>query len=255
MFDLHNHTLPGVDDGAKSMQEALEMAAIAAREGIQGILLTPHHKDVAGLLQDGSFFTKVEEFRQEVKRSNIPLQIFEATENAIEPDLPEKLKIGLALPVNKNRYVLVELPPPLLPPFTDDTLFKLQLGGYTPILVHPERCAEFQRDRTRLERLVERGMLVQVTASSLTGEWGSELRSFAGDLLRHNLAHIIASDAHRPTGHRSPTLSRGVAAAASIVGEERARAMVTTVPEAILAGKRAELPEPVQKKRRLFFWK
>lgn len=250
-YDLHNHTLPGVDDGARDMEMAVRMAAMAVEDGISTVLLTPHNRDVAGVVREGHFFERVEELRQAALREGIPIRFVVGMENHLEPDLPEQVERGLALPINGTQYILVELPFNLLPVYTDETLFGLQLKGLVPVIAHPERCEGLVRDPEKLAALVQRGMLAQVTASSIIGRFGAEARNAAELFLRRNLVHIIATDAHSSRGPRVPVISQGLEQAARIVGKKRAWEMATDIPEAVIEG----LPVPAQPvaKRRRFF--
>jgi protein-tyrosine phosphatase len=114
------------------------------------------------------------------------------------------------------------------------------------VLAHPERLEVFQRDPDLLEGFVERGMLSQVTAGSVLGSFGSRVKRLTHSLLRRRLVHVLASDTHSPRGPRSPLLPPGVEAAAAIVGEERARAMVVDTPKAILDDLPVEVETPIR---------
>src|SRR5581483_3540335 len=108
--------------------------------------------------------------------------------------------------INGGRYLLVEWPVDQYPSWSDEVIFTLQVRGISPIIAHAERYRVVQRDPERLARLVERGVLVQVTAASLLGEAGHAVRQTAELLVRRSLAHVLATDSHGPT-HRSPRLS------------------------------------------------
>jgi protein-tyrosine phosphatase len=139
----------------------------------------------------------------------------------------------------------------------EQTIFELQVAGFVPIIAHPERYTEVIKDPSLIHTLVERGVLTQVTAASLTGAFGREVQETAQMFLAHGLTHVIASDAHG-TGPRSPMLSEAVAVAAELVGEDRALAMATETPARILADERVDVAplEPLQqrKRRRWRFW-
>ena len=127
-------------------------------------------------------------------------------------------------------------------------IFALKMKGITPIITHPERHSAINRDMDILYELVRMGALSQVTAMSITGDFGGTVRQCAEVLLKHRLVHVIASDAHSPEG-RPPVLSRAVDAAAEIVGSyEEAVRMVKELPAAILSGERVEIPEPMPTK-------
>ncbi|MCH8194720.1 MAG: hypothetical protein IIB12_01445 [Chloroflexi bacterium] len=249
--DIHNHTIPGVDDGPKGMDDALKMASIAADDGIETVLLTPHNRDVAALTRHGRLDEQADRLRQAAATDGISVRFLLATENYLEPDLPQQVKQGTALPINGTSYILVELPyMGMLALYTDDTLFQLQLSGLIPIIAHPERCEALANRPELLEAFVQRGMLAQVTSASITGAFGRDFQRSADHMLRHGLVHVIATDAHMARGPRVPVMSDGVRAAAKIVGDERALEMATTIPAAIVEGRPVDVPKPKPAKRR-----
>ena len=119
----------------------------------------------------------------------------------------------------------------------------LQLRRLVPVIAHAERYSALASQPEILERLALRGMLMQVTAGSLLGEWGAQAREMAEMLITRRMAHVIASDAHSAR-RRSPVLSGGLRRATQLVGEEAAQAMVTAVPSAILRDEEIAVPEP-----------
>ncbi len=257
MFDLHTHILPGLDDGAKTLEEAVEMVRIAAEDGTRAILVTPHSKDVQEASAHDLVHTRLAELREEVDRRGIGIDILLGMENHLTPDLPDLVERGEGYPINGNSYILVELPFTLYPDYAEEVLFKLQLQGYTPVIAHPERQDSIQRDPGIMERLVERNILGQVTATSLVGRFGPEAQKSSSTLLKRNLVHIIASDAHRPKGPRTPVMAEAVEEAARLIGRERAEAMTTSTPQAVLEGRAVRL-EPLPGaagKRDWRFWK
>ena len=251
MFDLHSHILPGLDDGAKTLEEAVEMVRMAAGDGTRAILATPHSRDVQEAAAHETVREKVDELRKEAKRQGIDIEILLGMENHMTPDLLELVDRGEGYPINGHNYILVELPFTIYPNYADELLFQLQLRGLTPLIAHPERQEAIQRDPDIMEGLVQRGILGQVTAMSITGKFGSEAQKSAHTLMRRNLVHVIASDGHRPKGPRTPVMAEAVTYAAKIVGPERADAMAVLVPQAILEGRTVDLeslPRPTHKK-------
>ena len=234
MYDLHCHILPGVDDGAKSPDDTLEMARVAAEQGTEAILATPHLRDVTARSSVSQVRSLLDEVNGRLESKGIGLKLLLGMENHLDVDLPEEVSQGRALPMNGSRYILVEMPFSGRPNYAEDSLFQLQLQGLVPVLAHPERIQAFQDDPSFLAGLVERGMLSQITAGSLLGHFGGKVRRFTVSLLRQGLVHVMASDAHFPTGPRSPALRPGVEAAASILGVERAESMVTETPKSIV---------------------
>ncbi|MDO8671501.1 MAG: CpsB/CapC family capsule biosynthesis tyrosine phosphatase [Dehalococcoidia bacterium] len=256
MIDIHSHILYGVDDGAQSLEDSLEMARVAAADGIHTIVATPHGIEWSTDCNWPETVGRVKSLQDELNRLSIELKIAPGLEVYLTPGLAKQIDEGSAFPLNGSRYILVEMPMNLFPIYAEQAIFELQLKGLIPILAHPERNAGIQKDYRLLQKLVDRGVLGQVTAASLCGSFGSRTKETARVLLQRNLVHIIASDAHSPQGHRAPILSAGLAEAASLVGVERANAMVTAIPEAILADRDIIVEPPVELKPRTWsFWR
>ena len=245
MYDLHAHILPGVDDGAATMEDAIEMARIAAANGTRAILATPHRKDVT----EDSSVRHIRELTAELQRrlddERIPLTLALGMENHIDAALPEDVIAGKALTMGGSRYILVEMPffgDIGQHEFVEGALIGLQSQGLTPVFAHPERIEAFRRQPALLERYIGMGMLSQLTRGSLLGHWGADVRQFALALLRAGMAHILSSDTHAPNPPRTPELGDALKVAAAVVGERSARAMVVHTPRAILEDKKRITP-------------
>ena len=241
MFDLHSHILPGLDDGAKTIEESMKMLRAAAGNGIRGMAATPHGKDVreAGAL--GLVSEHVETLNGLAGEERLDIKIYVGMENHLTPDLPELAVSGWAFPINGGPYILVELPFDSLPDYTDEVLTRLQEQGLTPLIAHPERQADIMRDPSTMGDLVGRGMLGQVTSTCILGRFGPEARDTAELLLKNGWVHVISTDCHRPTGPRAPMMAESVVEAGKIVGLETARAMAVDVPRSILMGRPIEV--------------
>jgi protein-tyrosine phosphatase len=248
MIDLHTHMLPDWDDGAKDWEEAAAMARAADEDGIKKIGLTPHvfrltkHGDDLGLFEQ-----RLEEFG--LRAARLPVQFFRGAEVYLHDRLIESLKKN-KLTVNGSCYVFIEFPVENVIAGVKDLFYRVMLAGYIPIISHPERNAVFGKSPALLHELVCMGALAQVTAKSILGEFGHEAEKAAEVYLRHNLVQIIASDAHDSV-NRPPLLGRAVERAARIVGRDKALAMVTEIPQAILDNKAIpEWGEPVNPEKR-----
>ncbi len=258
VIDLHTHLLPDVDDGASSLEEALALCRHAAEDGTGVAVVTPHsagHGLPSGRArprpEDVETWTAA--LQAEVDGAGVGLRLVPGMEVYAEPDLLDRPDSLMTL--GGSRYLLLELPSQRFPPGTPDLVFRLQLAGYVPIIAHPERNENVAARPELLYGLVSRGCLAQVTAMSLTGGAGRAARAAAELLLRADLVHVIASDAHR-LPERPAGLSAAVARAARIVGEARARAMVTSVPQAVLDDRPVTGFSPVRprRRRRWFGW-
>jgi len=130
-----------------------------------------------------------------------------------------------------------------VPIHVDETIFQLRLQGLTPVMAHPERVAYYLEDFDRVEASVRLGALTQVTGASVAGKFGSKAQEFSHRMLKRNLVHVLASDAH-DVRHRPPALSDAVSAAARLVGPEAARRFVEENPRAILEGREVDAGGP-----------
>ncbi len=244
MYDLHAHILPGVDDGARSPLETLEMSRAAAASGTKVALATPHRKDV---IEDWSI-EHVVRLTSDMNAQNaelgVDVSLALGMENHLDAGLPAEIDAGRALPMNGSRYILIEMPFFGRPDYIERALSEVQERGLTPVLAHPERIEAFQREPEMLKKFIERGMLSQITSGSVVGTWGAEVARFTRELLRRRMAHVMASDTHRAKGRRSPNMGVGVEAAARIVGQAAASAMVSDTPLAILEDRPVEVEQP-----------
>ena len=245
MIDLHSHILPMIDDGAQNLRESLEIAQLAWEDGITQMVATPHDTGWGGSWQ--STRESVQTLQVELGHHEIPLQVLPGLEIRIALNTPKQAREGHLLTLNDSRYLLIELPFTHYPPYTDHVIFELQVAGFVPILAHPERYSYLKTDPMKLFALVERGALVQITTSSILGEFGARVRDFSRLLLEHRLAHVISSDAHG-VSIRPPGLSQAIETASRWIGEQQATAMVTSIPEAIVNDQTWQTESPVEPK-------
>ena len=212
------------------------MAKIAAGQGTKVLLATPHMKDVNELSSVEHAWSVFHKLSEQVENAGIPITLAMGMENHVVPDLPLMFSRGEALTINDSNYALIEMPFFEKPAYLEQTLFSILDLGIIPVLAHPERIKCIQDDMELLARFVEHGMLSQITAGSLLGHFGSRVRRFTEELLCRNLAHVMASDTHRPAGTRSPNLKEGLVAATKLVGAENSQNLITTIPKSILEG-------------------
>ncbi|GAA0606317.1 tyrosine protein phosphatase [Virgibacillus siamensis] len=199
MIDIHCHILPGIDDGAKTMEDSLDMAKTAAQQGIKTIVATPHHCNGKYDNYKQDIITRTNELNERLSKEGIPLTVLPGQESRIHGDMIEGLQKGEVAPLNDTKYVFVEFPSNQVPRYTKQLLFDMQVAGYTPIIVHPERNSKLIEHPTMLFEFVQRGALTQVTAASLAGKFGKKIQKFSNQLVEANLTHFIASDAHNTT--------------------------------------------------------
>lgn len=240
MIDIHTHILPGMDDGAGDMAESLAMSRVAVEDGIHTIVATPHV--LPGVFDNDK--NKIQmitaELNQALQQHNIAVKILPGAEYRLQPDLPRKLLRGELLTINNNgRYLLVELPSAFIPEYTDQILYEIQLQGVTPIIAHPERNGGFAARPAILQEMVSRGILAQITSSTITGSFGKQVKKTAWSFIKKGLVHLVASDAHSSTG-RAPLLSDAYKEIQKHLGSKFARQLIQQNPELIIEGQQLE---------------
>lgn len=255
MIDLHTHILPGVDDGVKTMDDAVAFARMAVADGVTTAVATPHYRD--GFFVNGrtEVLAGVEALRARLRSEGVPLDVLPGAEVHISPDLVARVRSGHAPTLADNgRTVLFELSMSQYPLDLENLVFQMRLAGMQVLFAHPERIRYFEDDVTRYEAVIRLGAFGQLTTGSVTGLFGEEIEAFSEELVRKGLVHVIASDAHNTRG-RPPVLSAALARVASWVGEEHARRMADDIPRAFIEGRDPELP-PLQapKPRRRSFY-
>lgn len=237
MLDLHCHILPGMDDGPTEMAESLRMAARAVADGISAVVATPHVGNGVFNNRPEEIFAGVERLRVNLHEAGIPLQIYPGAEVHLVPQLSETVNARQVITINHGRYLLLELPEILLVDSCKAELFNLRMQGIVPIIAHPERHAYFQKHQGALLELLEMGMLCQVTAQSLLGDFGSRIQKCAEQMVRNRQVQVLASDAHGAE-NRVPALTEAVKRAARLLGNrEEAEALAGAIPRSIVANR------------------
>lgn len=204
MIDLHCHILPSVDDGAKSIDMSLKMAVEAKNNGIEKILLTPHHNDGQYMNSKKSIIDKANNLQHIFYDNGIEIEVRAGQEVHINGNLLEDIDNNNILYTNDNgiKYMMLELPHNEVPKYVYDMIFELQVKGITPIIVHPERNIGIQKKPDILYDLVKRGCLTQITATSYVGGFGKKIQRFTERIIDSGLGFTFSSDAHNLQGRR-----------------------------------------------------
>jgi protein-tyrosine phosphatase len=207
VIDLHCHVLPGLDDGPADLAGSVMIARLAAADGTRTMVATPHIREdysfELDLIAEGT-----NAVNERLEQEGVGLRVVPGGEVALSI-LSQLRPADLAkVTLGSSRSLLVESPYQEATDTVEDTLFSLQVGGYYPILAHPERSPSFMKDPDRLEALVERGVLCSVTAASMAGRFGRTVQRFTRLMFERGLVHDVASDAH-DIRKRAPGLSAG----------------------------------------------
>jgi len=232
MHDIHCHILPGLDDGAKTIEDSLAMAEDAIADGITHVVGTPHASS------SHTFdFGKVRAARDLLQEKlGDRLAIATGCDFHLNPENLEALqKDSAQFCVNQKDYLLVEFNEFSIPPWMDQALHELQLAGIRPIVTHPERNGILRTQPDRLMNWVRRGCFVQVTAGSLTGVFGPSAREMVWYWIGKGLIHFVSSDAHN-TARRPLKLRFAYDAVKAQFGDERAEGLFVENPRAAFEG-------------------
>ncbi|SIS82635.1 tyrosine-protein phosphatase [Salimicrobium salexigens] len=250
MIDIHSHILPDVDDGAQSERESLEMAEQALEEGIHTIVATPHFKNGHWDNSRRDIEAKVHVLNRFFEENEVPLKVLPGQETRINGDMLADIDNQEVLTINHGQYVFVEFSSDSVPRYTGQLLYDLQLKGYKPIIVHPERNSYLQEKPSVLHDFIQQGAYAQLTAGSLIGSFGKEVKKFSEQLLEAKLIHLIASDAHN-VKHRPFHMKEAFERIEKLYGPETREAFLDNArfvvdDEPLFA----EPPEHVRKKKR-----
>ena len=236
IIDIHNHSLPKIDDGAKDNDMSIEMLKVAVDSGTSQIVLTPHHLNGAFNNFRDSIVEDTSKLQALANEQEIPIKLHYGTEIHLVPEtVPQIIENKALTYCGLGKAALIELPKNSIPSGTESILSKLIYNGITPIIAHPERNSSLRRDHTQFIEWIEFGCKSQVTGQSCTGGFGSSLEEFSFELISKNLVHFIASDAHRPTG-RSPNLKDALATITENFGEQAAQTLFHDNPLRLING-------------------
>jgi protein-tyrosine phosphatase len=251
--DIHCHMLPALDDGASNREEALAMAEMAVADGIETIVVTPHQLGSHAKNSGEQIRAATAEFQRLLDKRRAPLRVLPGADVRIEPDLLQRIRSGEVVTLGDHRrHVLLELPHDVYVPL-DRLLSELAAAGLVGILSHPERNRGILHQPGVVGPLVERGCLLQVTAGSLTGAFGSQVQKFASSLVEQGLVHFISTDAHS-TKTRPPTLAPAFERLVEMAGENVALDLCCRHPAAVAAGDFVPPGRRISKRRTWTGW-
>lgn len=200
MIDLHSHILPGVDDGAQTIEEAVEMARASVRAGTRAIFATPHVMKGSYYAAPAQIVNTLSELDRAVKRAGVDLLLFPGSEIYPEPTLPADYKAGRVTGLGNTRFLLIEAPAYELAPSFETLLFKIAVAGAFPVLAHPERNPSLNQDIDRLVVIAERGVLLQASVPSFFGNYGRRAQAAVEKMARLGIIAFLGTDAHDPRG-------------------------------------------------------
>jgi protein-tyrosine phosphatase len=197
-YDLHLHVLPGLDDGARTIDASLEMLEGLRAVGYRHFVATPHCDDHRFTYAWDRVDAAYAELREAVERRGLDVDLRRGAEYTYGPRFHAHVTERRAVTLADSRYVLLELPEAFMPATMPTALFDVGAHGYYPVLAHPERCKPFHDDVPRLAELANGRALVQVSFRSLAGTFGRTIKRTAWRLVTDEVADLVATDCHSP---------------------------------------------------------
>lgn len=246
MIDLHCHLLPGVDDGARTMEEALTLARAAVANGVQAAVLTPHV--YPGVFDNcwSSLVPVFDAYRRALYAARIPLRVYLGGEVHLHPDIFDLLARDElpAIGVQDGKpLVLIEFPDGSIPPGAETACRMFTEQGMRWLIAHPERNKAVMRDPARIRPFVDMGCMLQLTAASVIGEFGSAAAETAHILLARGMVHVVSTDAHN-LRHRPPRLKEARSLLSQRYGLGLAYRLTEETPLQIISGRQDFWPIP-----------
>jgi protein-tyrosine phosphatase len=246
VIDIHCHPLPALDDGAESLEESVAMMRMAAEDGITHTVATPHC-NYRYTFDPELNRQKAAELQASI--GDIPKVLLGCDFHLSYENVQHLMNNRANFTINGSSYVLVEFAEHFIPRQFEQVLYDVAVADLKPIITHPERNPVFQTRPDLVYEWVARGCLIQVTAQSYVGGFGSKAKSLAERWLDQNLVHFFATDAH-DTRHRPPLLSPCYERVAAAYGRETADRLLIQNPEAVINDKPLpEGPQPIDSRR------
>lgn len=207
-IDMHCHILPGVDDGAKSLEDTRDMLTTAYKEGIRTIVATPHHHDTRGKAPVEVLRKRLRDVEELIDDMEIDMEIHLGMEVYFGQDVLEELVRGQLATMGGSEYILLEFAPEDDFGYIQRAVQKVQMKGYGVILAHAERYMCLAKNIDNIRYLVDMGAYIQVNASSIIG--GFTMKRFIKALMKERLVHFVGTDAHSQNS-RSPLMQKAAA--------------------------------------------
>ncbi len=197
MRDIHSHILYGIDDGAKTKEQSLDILRKAAACGVTDIVLTPHFiKDSKYQANNRLKKSRMSDLVKSLKEENIDIKLYLGNEVYIDEGLVPHLKSDI-MPINNSKYLLVEFPLNFKLVMLEEKLNEIMKSGLIPIIAHPERYVCYYKDFKFFEDLIDKGCLLQGNVGSLFCKYGKKSASMLKELLKRDMIFVLGFDVHR----------------------------------------------------------
>ena len=233
MIDMHCHILPNVDDGSKSLEESLEMAKIAYKEGIRHIINTSHYHTEVDYVTGERLLEIAADFNAELEKIGIGLRVTVGNELYFNEGLMKSLDDKGFYTLAGSRYVLLEFRPDSIPDCMEEVAYEFNIRGYTPVIAHVERYSQVLHDIRLAENMIDAGFLLQMNSSSLMHKDNSIFARFCKAAMKRRMIHFVASDAH-DSKNRVPAMRVAYEEVKRLAGEHVAMEVFISNPQKIM---------------------
>ena len=237
MIDIHNHVLPNIDDGSKSIEMSLRMLKYAYEQGVTEVVNTVHYQHPLFLNIDHSLesFERIKKSLQlKLNDCGVQIKIHLGSEVYYYENLLKIVNEPLTT-LGGGKYMLIEFPPKNMPNSQKQTLFDLKISGVTPIIAHPERYQLVQENFSIIYDWINAGCLIQVDAGSLLGLMGKKAKESSLLIVKEGCCHILASDAHNDS-NRNFCIGDAYNCVKNIIGKKNSDLLVYEYPLSIIKG-------------------
>lgn len=232
MIDIHSHILPGIDDGARNIEESMQIIREAKQAGFDAIISTSHYIEAS---YDSSKSQR-QELIKELKKNEDILKIYNGAEAYISDNFLELIKEDILPTLNDSRYLLFELPMRNQALNLNEVIYELVANDYVPIIAHPERYSYIQDNPKIVFDLIDRGALFQCNYGSIIGNYGIKTKRTLKKLLKNDAVHFFGSDVHRPNSvYKQMDVIKSKLI--KIIGEEKFNELSTINPDKVIKNK------------------
>ena len=251
MIDVHNHILHDIDDGARGLEESVELVKEAKKAGFDKIISTSHYME--GYYEADSNERKelIDELKEELKKQSVDIKIYLGNEIYLSSNIIKLLEEEKASTLNGTDYVLFEMPLNIKPLNLYEIIYKIQSNKKIPILAHPERYTFVQEDIQLIYDLIEKGVLMQANFASIVGVYGKNAQKTVKHLFKNDMVHLLGSDTHRK-GTIYKEMPRILNVLKEFIGEDRLTELTQTNPERVLDNEKIFIRKPQKRKQTIF---
>ncbi len=237
MIDMHSHILPEIDDGAKSIEESIEMIKEAYKAGFTAIVSTSHYIEDSYDASKQKRYELIKIIEKRLENENIDITIYNGAEAYVNTNLNDLIKKEELVTINETKYLLIELPMNNKIIYLNEIISELKDNGIIPIIAHPERYSYVQKDPKILNDLIDQGVLFQSNYGSLIGKYGKDAQKAVKKLLKNNMIQLLGTDTHRSNSTYTQ-MDEIIKKFTKLLGKEKFEILSTVNPLKVIANEK-----------------